>query len=275
MCRILGVKSNNYYSYQKRYSTKSEAPTHQEMIDWVKDIAHFSDNTYGERRIQKVLNALGFPVSRHKTAQLMKEANVWVRYKKKYKVTTNSDHNKPIYPNVLEQNFNVEAADQAWVQDITYVWTAEGWLYLAVVIDLYSRKVVGWSMGSRMKAQLVCDALTMAMWQRQPKAGLIIHSDQGVQYASHQYRRLLKSNDFIGSMSKKGCCWDNAVAESFFGSLKQERVHWKNYPTRYEAQQDVMNYICMWYNSRRLHSYLNYQSPNDFEERTETLDMVS
>ena len=180
MCRILGVKSNNYYSYQKRYSTKSEDPTHQEMIDWVKDIAHFSDNTYGERRIQKVLNALNFPVSRHKTAQLMKEANLWVRYKKKYKVTTNSDHNKPIYPNVLEQNFNVEAADQAWVQDITYVWTAEGWLYLAVVIDLYSRKVVGWSMGSRMKAQLVCDSLTMAMWQRQPKAGLIIHSDQGV-----------------------------------------------------------------------------------------------
>lgn len=275
MCRILGVKSNNYYSYQKRFSTKSEDPTHQEMIDCVKDIAHFSDNTYGERRIQKVLNALGFPVSRHKTAQLMKEANVWVRYKKRYKVTTNSEHNKPIYPNVLEQNFNVEAADQAWVQDITYVWTAEGWLYLAVVIDLYSRKVVGWSMGSRMKAQLVCDALTMAMWQRQPKTGLIIHSDQGVQYASHQYRKLLKSNDFIGSMSKKGCCWDNAVAESFFGSLKQERVHWKNYPTRYEAQQDVMNYICMWYNSRRLHSYLNYQSPNDFEERIETLDMVS
>ncbi|YCH76280.1 IS3 family transposase [Pseudoalteromonas sp. SCSIO 43210] len=275
MCRILGVKSNNYYSYQKRFSTKSEDPTHQEMIDCVKDIAHFSDNTYGERRIQKVLNALGFPVSRYKTAQLMKEANVWVRYKKRYKVTTNSEHNKPIYPNVLEQNFNVEAADQAWVQDITYVWTAEGWLYLAVVIDLYSRKVVGWSMGSRMKGQLVCDALTMAMWQRQPKTGLIIHSDQGVQYASHQYRKLLKSNDFIGSMSKKGCCWDNAVAESFFGSLKQERVHWKNYPTRYEAQQDVMNYICMWYNSRRLHSYLNYQSPNDFEERIETLDMVS
>jgi len=275
MCRILGVKSNNYYIYQKRFSTKSEDPTHQEMIGCVKDIAHFSDNTYGERRIQKVLNALGFPVSRYKTAQLMKEANVWVRYKKRYKVTTNSEHNKPIYPNVLEQNFNVEAADQAWVQDITYVWTAEGWLYLAVVIDLYSRKVVGWSMGSRMKAQLVCDALTMAMWQRQPKTGLIIHSDQGVQYASHQYRKLLKSNDFIGSMSKKGCCWDNAVAESFFGSLKQERVHWKNYPTRYEAQQDVMNYICMWYNSRRLHSYLNYQSPNDFEERIETLDMVS
>ena len=115
MCRILGVKSNTYYGYQKRYSTKSEDPTHQEMIDWVKGIAHFSDNTYGERRIQKVLIALGFPVRRYKTAQLMREANVWVCYKKKYKVTTNSDHNKPIYPNIFEQNFNVEAADQAWV----------------------------------------------------------------------------------------------------------------------------------------------------------------
>lgn len=121
MCRILGVKSNNYYSYQKRYSTKPEDPTHQEMIDWVKDIADFSDNTYGERRIQKVLNALSYPVSRRKTAQLMKEANVWVRYKKKYKVTTNSDHNQPIYPNVLEQNFNVETADQAWVQDCLFI----------------------------------------------------------------------------------------------------------------------------------------------------------
>ena len=146
---------------------------------------------------------------------------------------------------------------------------------MAVVIDLYSRKVVGWSMGSRMKASLVCDALTMAIWQRNPDKGLIVHSDQGVQYASHQYRKLLKDNGFIGSMSKKGCCWDNAVAESFFGSLKQERVHWRNYETRYEAQQDVMNYITMWYNSNRLHSYLGYQSPNDFELKINELEKVS
>lgn len=119
-------------------------------------------------------------------------------------------------------------------------------------------------MGSRMKAQLVCDALTMAIWQRQPKEGLIAHSEQGVQYANHQYRRLLKSHGVVGSMSKKGCCWDNAVVESFFGSLKQERVHWRNYETRYAAQQDVLNYITMWYNSLRLHSYLDYQSPNIF-----------
>jgi len=275
MSRVLGVKTNNYYSYQKRNTNKPDDSTHQEMLELVKDIAEFSDNTYGERRIKAVLNALSFPVSRWKVAKLMKEANVWVRYKKKYKSTTNSEHNKPIYKNELEQNFTVEQSNQALVGDITYIWTAEGWLYLAVVIDLYSRKVVGWSMGSRMKAQLVCDALTMAIWQRQPEEGLIVHSDQGVQYASHQYRKLLKSNGFIGSMSKKGCCWDNAVAESFFGSLKQERVHWRNYETRYEAQQDVMNYITMWYNSKRLHSYLGYQSPNNFELKMNELEKVA
>jgi transposase InsO family protein len=275
MCRVLGVKSNNYYSYQKRKAQRPIDTTHQEMLEWVKDIAKFSDNTYGERRIQKALNTLSFPVGRTKTARLMKEANVWVRYKKKYKVTTNSEHNKPVYANELEQNFDVQQPDQAWVQDITYIWTSEGWLYLAIVIDLYSRKVVGWSMGTRMKAQLVCDALTMAMWQRKPKAGLIVHSDQGVQYASHQYRRILRLHGFVGSMSKKGCCWDNAVAESFFGSLKQERVHWRNYQTRYAAQQDVLNYITMWYNSKRMHSYLDYQSPNEFEGKKRELKKVA
>ena len=272
MCRTLGVKSNNYYSHQKRLRNKpNNNSTHQEMLDWVKFVAKFSDYTYGSRRIKRVLNALSFPVSRSKAGKLMKEAGVWVRYKKKYKVTTNSDHNKPVFENVLAQNFDVTEPNHAWSQDISYVWTSEGWLYLAVVIDLYSRKVVGWSMGSRMKAQLVCDALKMAVWQRQPKAGLIVHSDQGVQYTSKEYRRLLKLHGFIGSMSRKGNCWDNAAVESFFGSLKQERVHWRNYQTRYEAQQDILNYITMWYNSHRLHSYLDYQSPNNFESGKQSL----
>jgi transposase InsO family protein len=275
MCRILGVKSNNYYSYQKRNNDNVDDPDHEEMLEWIKDIAEFSDNTYGARRIQKVLNALSFRVNRRKTALLMKEADVWVRYKKKYKATTNSKHKKPIFENELNQKFKVEKSNQAWVGDITYIWTSEGWLYLAVVIDLYSRKVVGWSMGSRMKASLVCDALTMAIWQRKPQAGLIVHSDQGVQYASDDYRRLLKDHGLIGSMSKKGCCWDNAVAESFFGSLKQERVHWKSYHTRSDAQQDILNYITMWYNSYRLHSYLDYQSPNNFELMNGNLKKVS
>lgn len=135
-------------------------------------------------------------------------------------------------------------------------------MYLAVVIDLYSRKVVGWSMSSRMSAKLVCDALTMAMWNRNPSRGLICHSDRGSQYASKKYRKLLKKNGFLGSMSRKGDCWDNSVAESFFGSLKTERVHWENYQTRNEAQQDILDYIIMFYNSKRLHSTLDYTSPN-------------
>ena len=272
MCRTLGVKSNNYYSHQKRLRSKpNNHSTHQKMLDWVKVVAKFSDYTYGSRRIKRVLNALSFPVSRTKAGKLMREAGVWVRYKKKYKVTTNSDHNKPVFENVLAQNFDVTEPNHAWSQDISYVWTSEGWLYLAVVIDLYSRKIVGWSMGSRMKAQLICDALKMAVWQRQPKAGLIVHSDQGVQYTSKEYRRLLKLHGFIGSMSRKGNCWDNAAVESFFGSLKQERVHWRNYQTRYEAQQDILNYITMWYNSHRLHTYLDYQSPNNFESGNQSL----
>ena len=198
-----------------------------------------------------------------------------VKYRKKYKVTTNSDHRKPLFDNVLDRQFNVSSRDQAYVCDITYLWTQEGWLYLAVVIDLYSRKVVGWSMDSRMKAQLVCDALSMAIWQRRPAAGLVVHSDRGSQYASHAYRKLLKAHDFTGSMSRKGNCWDNAVAESFFGSLKSERVQWQHYQTRKEAQQDVLNYISMFYNSRRLHSYLGYESPNQYEARTSILEKVS
>ena len=190
-----------------------------------------------------------------------------VRHRKKYKVTTNSKHSLPLFDNLLKRQFVVEAPDQVYVSDITYLWTREGWLYLAVVIDLYSRKVVGWSMSSRMKAQLVCDALTMAIWLRKPKAGLIHHSDRGSQYASKAFQQLLKAHGIQGSMSRKGNCWDNAVAESFFGSLKQERVQWTYYQTRLEAQQDVLDYITMFYNSQRLHSYLGYVSPNAFEKQ--------
>ena len=180
-------------------------------------------------------------------------------------MTTNSKHKQPVFENVLKRAFTVEKPDQVYVSDITYLWTQEGWLYLAVFIDLFSRRVVGWSMGSRMNAKLVTDALRMAIWRRQPQAGLIVHSDRGSQYASKAYRRLLKVHGFVGSMSRKGDCWDNAVAESFFASLKKERVQWKHYQTRAEAQQDVLDYIAMFYNSQRLHSFLDYISPNDYE----------
>jgi putative transposase len=264
MCRLLGVTRSGFYGYQRRGGGKTDY-YHQELLEAVKDIAKATEDSYGSRRMKEALNILSYPVSREKSRKLMKEADVQVKRRKKYKVTTNSNHKQPVYENVLDRQFDVDRPDQAYVGDITYIWTKEGWLYLAVIIDLFSRKVVGWSMGSRMKAQLVCDALRMAIWQRRPGAGLIVHSDRGSQYASKDYKRLLKAHGFVGSMSRKGDCWDNAVAESFFGSLKQERVHWRNYQTRIDAQQDVLNYISMFYNSYRLHSYLGYVSPNQYE----------
>jgi len=265
MCQVLGVSRFDYYRYVKRQSEIEPDPQHDEMIEWVEKIAEASDFTYGVRRMKRALNALGYPVGKQRTRVLMKEAGVSVKRRKKYKVTTNSNHKQPVFDNVLTREFDVQQPNQAYVSDITYVWTQEGWLYLAVVIDLFSRKVVGWSMSSRMNAQLVCDALTMALWQRRPQAGLIHHSDRGSQYASRQFRQLLNLHQITGSMSRKGDCWDNAVVESFFGTLKQERVQWRHYQTRHEAQQDILQYITMFYNSHRMHSYLDYRSPNQYE----------
>jgi putative transposase len=265
MCLLMGVLRSGFYRYRRNNRNKPVNPEHQEMLNFVKEIAEKSTYTYGNRRMQRALNALGYPVGRRKTRSLMKEAGVMVRYRKKYKVTTKSDHKKPVFENVLNREFTPATPDQAYVSDITYLWTQEGWLYLAVVIDLFSRKVVGWSMSPRMKASLVCDALTMALWQRKPKPGLIVHSDRGSQYASHEYRKLLNDWRCVGSMSRKGNCWDNAVAESFFGSLKQERVQWKHYQTRSEAHRDVLNYITVLYNNYRSHSTLGYKNPNQFE----------
>ena len=211
MCRVLGVTSSGYYGYMRRNRGKPADPYHRELLEAVRDIAKASGDSYGSRRMKRALDALSYPVSRNKARKLMREAGVSVKCRKKYKVTTNSDHKQPVFKNVLDRQFDVAQPDQAYVGDITYLWTQEGWLYLAVVIDLYSRKVVGWSIGSRMKAQLVCDALQMAIWQRRPKPGLIVHSDRGSQYASKAYRRLLKANQFVGSMSRKGSCWDTPL----------------------------------------------------------------
>ena len=245
MCQVLGVSRFNYYRYEKRQSEIEPDPQYDEMIEWVEKIADASDFTYGVRRMKRALNALGYPVGKQRTRALMKAAGVSVKRRKKYKVTTNSNHKQPVFDNVLTRDFATQQPDQAYVSDITYIWTQEGWLYLAVVIDLFSRKVVGWSMSSSMTAQLVCDALTMALWQRKPKAGLLHHSDRGSQYASRQFRQLLKTHRVTGSMSRKGDCWDNAVVESFFGTLKQERVQWRHYQTRHAAQQDILQYITM------------------------------
>jgi len=201
-------------------------------------------------------------------------AGVSVRRRKKFKVTTDSKHSLPVAPNVLARNFKVSVPDRVWVSDITYVWSSEGWLYLAVILDLFHRKIVGWSMSNRINKQLVMNALQMGIWHRHPAPGLIFHSDQGSQDYSHDFLKMLKIYKMIPSMSRKGNCWEreacppgyNAVAESFFGSLKTERVFFENYKTRKEAKGDIVDYIEMFYNNKRRHSYLGYLSPIAFEE---------
>jgi transposase InsO family protein len=195
----------------------------------------------------------------------MKLADVAAKQKKKFKVTTDSKHNLPVAPNLLNRQFEVKEPDKVYVSDITYIWTHEGWLYLAVVIDLFSRQVVGWSMNKRMTSKLIMDALQMAIWRRSPSLGLVFHSDRGSQYCSNNFQKMLKTHGMVSSMSRKGNCWDNAVAESFFGSLKTERIFFANYSTRENARRDVVDYIEMFYNSNRRHSYLGYVSPKEFE----------
>lgn len=263
MCCLLEVPRNGFYAYQKRCGCQNKQDL--TLLKHVKEIAESSHYSYGSRRIRTGLHALGHTLGRHRTKTLMREAGVQARYRKKYKVTTNSEHTQPIFKNLLNRQFRVAQPNRVYVSDITYIWTQEGWLYLAMVMDVFSRRIVGWSMSARMKASLACDALKMTLWQRRPTPGVIVHSDRGVQYASKTYRALLELYGCRGSMSRKGNCWDNAVAESFFGRLKQERVQWRHYQTRHEAQQDILNYITMFYNSRRLHSTLGYKSPNQFE----------
>ena len=262
MCRLWGVKRCGFYAYHKGQRLD---PERVYLLDQVKRIAEANRSVYGSRRICKVLNSSGYAIGRYATRRLMHEAGVCVRYKKKYIVTTQSNPTHPVFNNVLNRAFTVQGVDQAYVSDITYVSTQEGWLYLAVVIDLYSRRVIGWSISKRMTSDLVSKALAMAQGQRSVSKGVIVHSDRGSQYTSKEYRLLLNKYGYIGSMSRKGNCWDNAVAESFFRSLKEEIIRWRNYASYAEAQKDIVDYIVMFYNSQRLHSYLNYCSPNNYE----------
>jgi transposase InsO family protein len=221
--------------------------------------------TYGTRRIKRDLAEQAHTVSRRRIGRLMAEEALKVKTKRKFKATTYSAHNDPIAPNLLNRQFTVDKPDEYYVGDITYIWTQEGWLFLAVVIDLFSRKVVGCSMNKRMKASLVNDALLMALWKRKPDKGLIWHTDRGSQYASDSHRAILNQHHVIQSMSRKGNCWDNAVSESFFHTLKTELVHHHQYQTREEAAQAIFEYIEVFYSRERIHSANDYLSPVDYE----------
>ena len=259
------MSRSGYYNYLKKHSENKIDPDFQ-LIAKVREIHSQTDRTYGSRRMSNELRKAGNNIGRYRAASLMKKANVSVKHRKRFKITTDSHHKLSVAPNLLGRRFKVQKPNTVWCADITYLWTMQGWLYLAVIIDLYSRKVVGWSMSNRIKSALVEQALCMAYLHRNPGEGIIHHSDRGSQYAGKAYQKLLKSYGMVCSMSRKGDCWDNAVVESFFRTLKTERTNRYLYRTREEARMAVIDYIEMFYNSRRLHSSIGYNSPNDFEK---------
>lgn len=260
MCCQLGVSTSGYANWKKNDGSK-KWPSDEQLLALIRIIHAESRQTYGSPRITAELKARGIPVSKDRVRRLMKEYGIRARHKRKFKATTNSNHKLPVAPNLLNQDFTTSAPDQTWVADITYIPTQEGWLYLATVMDVYTRMIVGWAMDKRMTRELVINALHMAYWRRKPRAGLIHHSDRGGQYCSADYQDLLKKYGMQVSMSRKGNCWDNAVMESFYNSLKNERVFHENYLTRQEAKDDLVDYIEVFYNRKRRHSGLGYRSP--------------
>jgi len=266
LCGVFAVSRSGFYAYLHRQAAAPIDREEVELVARVQAIAAQTGQSYGSRRMAKQRQAEGFKVGRCKARRLMREAEVVVRRPMHRRpLTTNSRHGYGIAPNLLARQFDVEKPDQAWVGDITYVWTAEGWLYVSVLLDLYSRKVVGWAMSAHIDADLVQAALRMAVGRRQPAPGLLHHTDRGSQYAGQAYQGRLAAQGIRCSMSRKGACVDNAVAERFFGRLKGERTAHRAYATRQDARADILEYIEMFYNSTRLHSYLGYRSPNDYE----------
>lgn len=266
MCRLMKVSASAYYDWLTRPLSK-RAQENNKLSGKIETIFKEEKSRAGAPRITKRLQAEGEIIGRHRVAKLM-HINGWrARAAKKYKATTNSNHSLPVAPNLLLQHFEAEKPNEKWVSDITYVWTEEGWLYLAVVMDLYSRQIVGWALSERMTTELVKGALQMALWRRQMPRGVIVHSDRGSQYCSRDYQQLLTNNGLTCSMSKRGDCFDNAAMESWNHSFKVEAIHGEKLLTRQFAKNHVFDYIEVYYNRQRLHSKLGYHSPVSFEAK--------
>ena len=264
MCRVIGASRSGYYGWKRQPQSKRQKENEKILME-IKESHKNSHRAYGSPRITEDIHANGTKCGKNRVARLMKVHGIIAKAKKKFKATTNSKHNLPVAENLLNQDFVAEKPNTVWVSDITYIWTLEGWLYLAVILDLYSRQVVGWAMSDKLTANFVIKALHQAIGRRNPVRGCILHSDRGVQYASADFRDVLNSHGFIQSMSRKGNCYDNAVAESFFHTLKIEHVYDYRYETRAEAIQSVFEYIEVFYNRQRRHSAIGYRSPVSFE----------
>lgn len=266
MCRTLKVSPSGYYAWVARPESRRTAENRR-LVAEIRVIHAESRRTYGSPRVHATLRAQGQRVSPHRVARLMRAGGIRAKTVKKWRATTDSAHAHPVVPNTLNRQFAVAAPNRVWAGDITYVWTTEGWLYLAVVLDLYSRRVMAWGMGSRLTQELATAALTMALEHRRPARGVVHHTDRGSQYAATRYRELLADHGLTASMSRRGNCWDNAVVESFFHTLKTELVFHRRYLTRDEARQDIFEWIEVFYNRVRRHSTLGYCSPAEFEAR--------
>ena len=264
MCQYLGVSRSGYYErIRRKPSTRKQRD--QELIRCINKIFNQSRQRYGSPRIQQALKQEGIQCGKKRVVRLMKQIGIAAKRRTPYCITTKVDSVRPVAENLLNRQFTANRPNNVWVTDITYVPTKQGWLYLVVFIDLYSKMVVGWAMATHMRTELVLNALHMAIKRRHPTAGLMIHSDRGCQYTSEAYQRMLTKNQFICSMSRKGNCWDNAVAESFFGTMKEELLPYKGYPNRLMAQSAIFEYIEVFYNRQRLHSAIGYTSPHLYE----------
>ncbi len=265
MCEILGVSRTGYYAWVRRPESQRKSED-DELSKLIKEIHEESNGEYGSPKVHRELRRRGKRHGRKRVARLMRKDGLKAKTVRKFKATTNSDHSLPVAENLLDRDFTPAEPNRAWAADITYVWTKEGWLYLAVVIDLFSRAVVGWSMSERMTRTLVMDAFTLAVMRRNPPPGLIHHSDRGSQYASGDFQKLLEKHGAICSMSRKGNCWDNAPAESFFAVLKKALVFHNQYETRDHARQSIFEYIERFYNRKRIHSSLGYRTPYEVDQ---------
>ncbi len=266
LCRVLGVSRSGYYAWQKRAPSR-RAQRDGELLAQIREAHAKSRRTYGSPRVHAELRARGVRCSRKRVARLMRTAGLSARRVRRKAVTTDSKHDQPVAPNLLGRDFSAPAPDLRWAADITYVPTAEGWLYLAVILDLFSRRVVGHACAATLATALVAEALALACGRRRVNTDLVHHSDRGSQYASAEYRARLAQAGAQASMSRRGDCYDNAVVESFFGTLKTELIHNRRYATRAEARADIFEYVEVFYNRERRHSTLGYLSPAEYEVR--------
>jgi len=264
MCQVFSVSRSGYYRWRGRPESR-RAIDNRRLDAHIKAIFMKSKMRYGSPKIADELNDMGFPVGKNRVARRMKAAGLRSIVRRKYRATTDSKHSHPVADNLLQRNFKTDGPDKVWVSDITYIATAHGWLYLTVFIDLFSRMVVGWALSSSLSAEMVITALARGIRNRRPGAGLIIHSDRGVQYACKEFRKVLVKHRFIQSMSRKGDCWDNAVAESFFGIIKSELIHHEQFKGSQDTLKAIFEYIEVFYNRKRKHSTLGYKTPDQFE----------